>query len=240
MRMPAGKLCSHAVDDILQRKQIGVLCHVSMKNHLHQNIAQLFFHAFTIMIIDSFQKFINFFDHIAADTTMSLFTVPGTAAGRTQFAHDFRQRQQIGVITKFITVAIKIIIVVKAQLFFFAQNIDMLHNRLLLCRNEHTGQMIDLRLPVQLIQLDRPALFIRQPQITQKIQLRFIVKHFHQIDFHIGRNQLTIDLRNHQRILTGTCQCFKIVGVYDAQTGDRINSQIDISQIQKAHCRQNF
>ena len=54
MRVPAGKLLSHSINNILQREQVCVSCHMRMENNLHQNIAKFFFHTFKIVIINSF------------------------------------------------------------------------------------------------------------------------------------------------------------------------------------------
>ena len=99
--------------------------------------------------------------------------------------------------------------------------------------------MINVRLAVKLIQLNRTAFLIRQAQIAQEINLIFIRQDVHEHQLKVAGNHLAIHLRNHQRMIACTC-CFGIIlRINNLQARNRINAQLDISQVQKAHRRLN-
>ena len=53
-------------------------CHFRMKNHLQQDIAELFNHQRIVFQVNRFADFVNLFDKVAADALMRLFAIPRT------------------------------------------------------------------------------------------------------------------------------------------------------------------
>ena len=99
--------------------------------------------------------------------------------------------------------------------------------------------MVDIRLSVQLEQLNRTAFLIRQTQITQEINFVLVRQYIHQRNFQITGNHLAVNLSNHQRMLTCTCNLRKILRINNLQTGNRVDAQLNVSQVQEAHGRLN-
>ncbi len=256
VRMTADQLIYNLVDNILQVKASCLLRHTCMEDNLHQHIAQLLTHACNIIGIYGLQVFINLFNHVAADRFMRLLSVPGTATRLAQGAHNISQRLNIKIIKacfrqKVFCIAFFFAFVSKIVLILTKSddtgNICRIFNLFkysILCslrqrRNISARKMVDIRLSVQFVQLNRTAFLIRQAQITQEINFIFIRQHIHQRNFQIAGYHLAVNLGNHQRMLTGTGNFRKILRINNLQTGNRVNTQLNISQVQKAHRRLN-
>ena len=192
---------------------------------------------------------------------MRLLLIPRAAAGLTQRAHNIDKRLDIHIIKgllrqEVLSVSlhiIKLCFLYAVSLFVFilakADNAGNLPGLITISslwqlalrhrRNVSARQMINVRLTVKLIQLNRTAFLIRQAQIAQEINLIFIRQDVHEHQLKVAGNHLAIHLRNHQRMLACTC-CFDIIlRINNLQACNRINAQLDISQIQKAHRRLN-
>ena len=101
------------------------------------------------------------------------------------------------------------------------------------------GQMVDDRLPVHFKERYLTALFIFQPQIAEEVHFSLIRQDIHQGQLHIRSYYLIINLGYHQRVLSRIRQSRKILCVNDPQPVNRVDFQINISQIQKTHSRFN-
>ena len=261
MRMAADELIHYLVNNILQIKATCLLSHTRMENNLHQHVAQLLAHTRSIVVVHSLQVFINLFNHVAANRFMRLLLIPWTATGLTQRAHNIDKRLDIYIIKGLLRQEIlsvclhivKLCFLYAACLFILilakADNTGNLPSLITISslwqlalrhrRNVSARQMINVRLAVKLIQLNRTAFLIRQAQIAQEINLIFIRQDVHEHQLKVAGNHLAIHLRNHQRMVACAC-CFGIIlRINNLQARNRINAQLDISQVQKAHRRLN-
>ena len=196
MRMTADKLIYNLVDNVLQIKAACLLCHAGMENNLHEHVAKLLTHAVNIVSIHSLQIFVNLFNHVAADRFMCLLSVPGAATGLAQGTHNISQgldveiikacfRQKVLCIAFFFAFLGKIVLILAkgnntgnsfriVNLFKYGILCSLSHRR-----NISTCKMVDIRLPVQLEQLNRTAFLIRQTQITQEINFILVRQYIH-------------------------------------------------------------
>ena len=187
---------------------------------------------------------------------MCLLSVPRTATGLAQGTHNISQRLDVKIIKacfrqKVFRIAFFFIFLGKIVLILAIGNntrnsfrIVNLFKYGILCslshrRNISARKMVDIRLSVQLEQLNRTAFLVRQTQITQEINFVLVRQHIHQRNFQITCYHLTINLSNHQRMLTCTCNLRKILCVNNLQAGNRVDAQLNISQVQEAHGRLN-
>ena len=256
MRMTADKLIYNLVDNVLQIKAACLLCHTGMENNLHEHVAKLLTHTVNIVSVHSLQIFVNLFNHVTADRFMCLLSVPGAAAGLAQSAHNISQRLDIEIIKacfrqKVLRIAFFFAFLGKIVLILAKGNntgnsfhIVNLFKYGILCslshrRNISTRKMVDIRLSVQLEQLNRTTFLIRQTQITQEINFILVRQHIHQRNFQITGNHLAVNLSNHQRMLSGTGNLRKILRVNNLQAGNRVDAQLNVSQVQEAHGRLN-
>ena len=256
MRMTADKLIRNLVDNVLQIKVACLLCHTGMENNLHEHVAKLLTHAINIVSVHSLQIFVNLFNHVAANGFMCLLSVPGAAARLTQSTHNISQwldveiikacfRQKVLRIAFFFAFLGKIVLILAkgnntgnsfriVNLFKYGILCSLSHRR-----NISACKMVDIRLSVQLEQLNRTAFLIRQAQITQEINFILVRQYIHQRNFQITGNHLAVNLSNHQRMLSGTCNLRKILRVNNLQAGNRVDAQLNVSQVQEAHRRLN-
>ena len=256
MRMTADKLIYNLVDNVLQIKAACLLCHAGMENNLHEHVAKLLTHAINIISIYSLQIFVNLFNHIAADRFVCLLSVPRTATGLAQGTHNISQgldveiikacfRQKVLCIAFFFAFLGKIVLILAkgnntgnsfriVNLFKYGIFCSFSHRR-----NIAACKMVDIRLSVQLEQLNRTAFLIRQTQITQEINFVFVRQYIHQRNFQITGNHLAVNLSNHQRMLSGTGNLRKILRVNNLQARNWVDTQLNVSQVQEAHGRLN-
>ena len=256
MRMTADKLIRNLVDNVLQIKASCLLCHAGMENNLHEHVAKLLTHAVNVVIIHSLQIFVNLFNHVAANGFMCLLSVPGATIRLAQSAHNISQRLDVEIIKacfrqKVLCIAFFFAFLGKIVLILAKGNntgnsfrIVNLFKYGILCslshrRNISARKMVDIRLSVQLEQLNRTAFLIRQTQITQEINFILVRQYIHQRNFQITGNHLAVNLSNHQRMLSGTGNLRKILRINNLQAGNRVDAQLNISQIQEAHGRLN-
>ena len=256
MRMPADKLIYNLVDNVLQIKAACLLCHAGMENNLHEQVAKLLTHAVNIVSIHSLQIFVNLFNHIAADRFVCLLSVPWAAVRLTQGAHNISQgldveiikacfRQKVFRIAFFFAFLGKfVLILAKGNNTGNSFRIVNIFKYSILCslrhrRNVSARKMVDIRLSVQLEQLNRTAFLVRQAKIAQEINFVFVRQYIHQRNFQIAGHHLAVNLSNHQRMLTSTCNLRKILRVNNLQAGNRVDAQLNVSQVQEAHRRLN-
>ena len=256
MRMPADKLIYNLVDNVLQIKAACLLCHAGMENNLHEHVAKLLTHAVNVVVIHSLQIFVNLFNHVAADRFVCLLSVPRAATGLTQSAHNISQgldveiikacfRQKVFRIAFFFAFFGKfVLILAKGNNTGNSFRIINIFKYSILCslrhrRNVSARKVVDIRLSVQLVQLNRTAFLIRQAQIAQEINFVFVRQYIHQRNFQIAGYHLAVNLSNHQRMLTCTCNLRKILRINNLQTGNRVDAQLNVSQVQEAHGRLN-
>ena len=187
---------------------------------------------------------------------MCLLSVPRTATGLTQGAHNISQwldveiikacfRQKVFRIAFFVAFFGKFVLILAKgnntgnsfriiNIFKYSILGSLRHRR-----NISARKVVDVRLSVQLVQLNRTAFLIRQTQITQEINFVFVRQYIHQRNFQIAGHHLAVNLSNHQRMLTGTCNLRKILRINNLQAGNRVDAQLNVSQIQEAHGRLN-
>ena len=187
---------------------------------------------------------------------MCLLSVPGAAVRLAQSTHNISQwldveiikacfRQKVLRIAFFFAFLGKIVLILTkgnntrnsfsiVNLFKYGIFCSFSHRR-----NIGACKMVDIRLSVQLEQLNRTAFLIRQTQITQEINFILVRQYIHQRNFQITGNHLAVNLGNHQRMLTCTCNLRKILCVNNLQAGNRVDAQLNISQVQEAHGRLN-
>ena len=187
---------------------------------------------------------------------MCLLSVPRAATGLAQGTHNISQgldveiikacfRQKVFRIAFFFAFFGKfVLILAKGNNTGNSFRIINIFKYSILCslrhrRNISARKVVDIRLSVQLVQLNRTAFLVRQAQITQEINFVFVRQYIHQRNFQITGNHLAVNLSNHQRMLSGTCNLRKILRVNNLQAGNRVDAQLNVSQIQEAHGRLN-
>ena len=88
MRVAEDELSHHVVGDIVGHEAAGFLFHVDVEEHLHQHIAELFFHQLGIVEVEGLGGLIRFFKEVAAVRLVRLLAVPRASARRAQNAQD--------------------------------------------------------------------------------------------------------------------------------------------------------
>ena len=208
-----------------------------MEYHLHQDIAQFFHHAVGIFIVHRFQEFITLFNQVGTNRIKILLPVPGASARFTQYLHHIRQGANVKLC--FVLQQRETFPIPACVTVIFRALQHRLQSLLRLAGNKHAGQMVDDRLPVHFKERYLTALFIFQSQIAEEIHFSLIRQDIHQGQLHIRSHHLVINLGYHQRVLSCIRQSRKILCVNDPQPVNRVDSQINISQIQKTHSRFN-
>ncbi len=88
MGMAVNQLVAEGVKHIINREQPLLFCHFRIEKHLQKQVTQLAGKLFPVLIINSFQNFIGFFQGITLDGVKGLFAVPGTSAGGPEAGHN--------------------------------------------------------------------------------------------------------------------------------------------------------
>jgi hypothetical protein len=59
-----------------------------VEQHLEKEVAEFFGEFGVIAGLEGIEDFVGFFDEIGSERSVSLFPIPGAAAGRTEARHD--------------------------------------------------------------------------------------------------------------------------------------------------------
>ena len=89
MRVAGEQLPDGHVRHAVQVEPPGVLFDVGMKDDLHQHVAKLLAEMLRVFLIDRLGRLVCFLQQIPADARVSLFGVPGTAAGARRIETSF-------------------------------------------------------------------------------------------------------------------------------------------------------
>ena len=156
------KLVYNFVDNLLQIKVSCFFRHTGMENYLHQHVAKFFAHTCNIVVINCFNVFVNLFDEITTNGFMGLLNIPRATTGFTQGTDYINQRLYIYIV---ISTGIHKLFLISSEHFHFVLVFAKFQHAFRHGRNRgniDAGQVINVRLTVQLIQFYRTALFIRQ------------------------------------------------------------------------------
>ena len=163
VRVTTNKLVYNFVDNLLQIKVSCFFRHTGVENYLHQHVAKFFAHTCNIVVINCFNVFVNLFNEIATNGFMGLLNIPGATTGLTQSTDYINQRLYVHIV---IRAGIHKLFFISSEHFHFVLIFPKFQNAFRHRRdrrNIDAGQMVNVRLTVQLIQFYRTALFIGQP-----------------------------------------------------------------------------
>src|SRR5579864_4676737 len=86
--MPVNQLRRQSVQHVIDRERGLLLRHLSVEEHLQQQVSQFTGQFGPIAIVDGFQDFVSFFEGVGLDGIEGLLAVPRTSAWRAQPLHD--------------------------------------------------------------------------------------------------------------------------------------------------------
>ena len=90
MGVPPHELVSQLAQHIVDGERAGLRRNLAMKEHLKQNVAQLFSKLFVIASIDGFKGLVGFFEEVRLQRLMRLIPVPWAAVCRAQRSQQLR------------------------------------------------------------------------------------------------------------------------------------------------------
>ena len=91
MRMTAHELAIQMVKHLGDREAALVRCHLCIKQHLQQQVAEFFGKMRKVSPLDGVEDLVGLFERVLTNGIESLLAVPGAATRRTQSGHDRRR-----------------------------------------------------------------------------------------------------------------------------------------------------
>ena len=77
MRVPENQFVTNCIDHFIQGELVLFCTNFCIKNNVEQQIPQLFFYAFPVIISNGISEFIGFFNSKLAETSNGLLFIPG-------------------------------------------------------------------------------------------------------------------------------------------------------------------
>jgi len=88
MRVAPNHFLVNFSDHVGDGKAAFFLSDLGVKKHLKKEVAELFGEFGVIGALEGVEDFVGFFDEIGSERGVSLFAIPGTAAGSAEARHD--------------------------------------------------------------------------------------------------------------------------------------------------------
>ena len=209
MGMAAHQLFRDALHHILHGELPCFLRHAGMEDHLHEKIPQLLAQKVIILQVDSLKHLIGFLDEVPADALVGLGNIPRAAPRLPQCLDNILQWRDV-----------------KLRLFGIRPDVE-------------AGEIINIRLPVQLVERNLPDALIRHAQLVDIGDRILVRQHLHQAQLGIGGNLPVVHLGYHQPGRHIHRQAGKILRIDNRQPVNRVNAQLAVEHLHKAHARQD-